>query len=329
MTSHDPNLHDPASATAPTPAAVRPTDPPPGAVRMGPEAPGRPARRFPAVVRLVLATAAMFASIYSTAILAVVPVFRGDALETASNGVFAAASLTSFTIVLLASLVLVWLLMRFVDRRPWRHTGIVWHRRAPLHLLGGVALTAALVVPTTLLLDALGLLRPLEGDAIWDGQPVWLVLAIALGMAFLLQGIPEEVIWRGYVFQTLRTRPVVTVYISAIAFSLLHLSSEGGQQAWWEHIVYLAIPFGFSLLAGALVLRTGSWWWAPGVHGGFHVSNLITQYGLGLGWGPVMWAGTGAVLAIVGAVLLHTADATRSSATAPRADRRARGEWTP
>lgn len=47
----------------------------------------------------------------------------------------------------------------------------------------------------------------------------------------------------------------------------IHPVSQGGQQLVAEHVLYLALPLGFSLLAVGLLLWTWSLWAAVGVHG--------------------------------------------------------------
>jgi len=169
----------------------------------------------------------------------------------------------------------------------------------------GMGVILVLVVATGLVVEAVAPTRPVDAGSITGGWPLWAVIAIALARAFLLQGIPEELIWRGYVMQTLRTPPVVTAYISAGGFAVLHLASQGGQQNLLERLLYLAVPFGFGLLAAALVIRTGSLWSAVGVHGGFHVATTILTLWCGVGEGPVLWVAWGVITTAVAAWLLH------------------------
>ena len=132
----------------------------------------------------------------------------------------------------------------------------------------------------------------------FDGAALrWLPAMI--GLAFLLQGIPEEMIWRGWLIPSLGGGRAA-VALSVSAFSLLHLLSDGGQAGLLERIVYLAMPAGFSFAAAMAYLASGSTWAAIGVHAGFHIANYAAalvgtvdspwvHVFLGAGWAVAGW----------------------------------------
>ena len=279
------------------------------AVRVGPETTASPPRRLTDWGRVLLAVPMTFAFALAPGLVGMVPGIGALPGNLTSDAVVVAVSWGFYAIALLTAVVLVRIAMRYVDRRPFRDSGWTRDARALPALAIGLAATVALVVPVAVLVQATGVLRPTSSPA--AGQPTWVVVLVALAMAFLLQGIPEELVWRGYVLQTLRTPQATSVLISATVFAVLHLFSSGGQTSLWERFVYLLIPFGFSLLAGALLLITGSLWAAIGVHAGFHVATLISTTWLGVGNGPALWAATGLVLSAVGAVLLRRWAVTR------------------
>ncbi|GMA38244.1 CPBP family intramembrane glutamic endopeptidase [Mobilicoccus caccae] len=276
------------------------SEPRAGDVRVGLEPDtGRPARRFHPAARVVLAALAMLVSALSPLPLLLIP--GAQAYLNAATPEVAGAFIIGMSVLpFLAAIGLVWLLMKYVDRRPMRESGVVWTRRSLPIFLGSIAAVVALVVACGLAVEATGLLR--EGGSLGGGA-LWMVILVALAQAFLLQGIPEEFIWRGYMLQTLSVRPWVAVLISAAGFASLHIISQGGQQNALERVLYLAVPFGFGLLAGALVVQTGSVWAAAGVHGGFHTGLLICSL-LGVGNGPAFWLASGGLLGIIGVVLL-------------------------
>lgn len=204
----------------------------------------------------------------------------------------------------------VWAWMRWVERSPIRPAGWRWSGRSILWLLLGVAAAAGSLIAVMALLPATGA-RP-GGDALLGDQAatpasIALLVIYYLGLAFLQQGIPEELLFRGWLLWRLRDRPVVAVVVTTLAFTVIHLVSQGGQQSAWERVLYLALPFGFALLAVGLLLWTGSLWAAAGVHGGFHVGNLIAAAVLPPVDPVASWLAIGAVQAVLGSILVVTA----------------------
>lgn len=121
----------------------------------------------------------------------------------------------------------------------------------------------------------------------------------------MLQGIPEELVFRGYLMQLLRRHPSLACWVSATLFELIHLISNGGQQNVVDHVLYLAIPFGFGFLAAALVVRFRWVWAAVGIHAGFHVAGIPLQF-LGLdAEGRHFWIAAGLVYLLAGLVILR------------------------
>jgi len=196
--------------------------------------------------------------------------------------------------------------MRWVERRPLRDAGWRWSRRSIIWLLLGVVVAAGTLVAVVALLPSTGPVLP-EDELPGGGAPVVLVLLYLLGQAFLQQAIPEELLFRGWLLSTMHARPVVAVLVTTLAFTAIHLVSNGGQQSPIEHVLYLALPFGFSLLAVGLLLWTGSLWAAAGVHGGFHVGNAIATVVLPQVDPVVSWLAIGGVQAVIGVVLTITA----------------------
>lgn len=206
------------------------------------------------------------------------------------------------TLVVLAT----WAWMRWIERRPLRDAGWRWSRRSILWLLLGVVVAAATLLAVVALLPSTGPVLA-EDELPGQGVPAVLMIAFLLGQAFLQQAIPEELLFRGWLLSTLRARPVVAVVVTTLAFTAIHLVSNGGQQSPIEHVLYLALPLGFALLALGLLLWTGSLWAAAGVHGGFHVGNAIATVVLPQVDPVVSWLAIGGVQAAIGLVLTITA----------------------
>lgn len=117
-----------------------------------------------------------------------------------------------------------------------------------------------------------------------------------------LVNLATQLLFCGYQMSALRLRPVV----SSLAFTVLHLTSGGGQQSAVERVLFLAVPFGFAFAGGALMIRTDSLWASVGVHGGFHL-GVVAGVFLGLGGGPILWVACGAGWALIGLALLAVA----------------------
>lgn len=263
--------------------------------------------RLPEPIRILLAPVILLAAIFVPYLLTLAPPVQQAVAGMPEVGQLAVALvlLAGTTLVAVGLLALV---ARYVDRVRLRDYGWRWDARSLPALLLGIGVSLACVIPALAVLAAMGLLGAPEdrGDA-----ALWIVVTMALGQAFLLQGIPEELIFRGYLLTTLRDRgPVAAVWISAVLFGALHLVSQGGQQGVLGHLAYLAWPFGFGLAAGALCLATRSVWAAVGIHGGSHVATLITDL-LGWGSGPVAWVTIGVIYTLVGVLVLRRYQARR------------------
>lgn len=212
-----------------------------------------------------------------------------------------AVAVGSDLITLLGVVFLLWLWLRYVERIRLRDVGWRWGRGSTFALLLGVVVTGALVVGVTALLPAVG---PPPAAAVLEQPAVFpLMVVVALSQAFFLQGIPEELLFRGWLLHTLRARPVLAITVATLAFTVIHLVSGGGQANVAERFIYLIPPLGFALLAAGLLLWTGSFWAAAGVHGGYHVGNLVAQLVLPEVSGPLSWIAVGGALTVVGLAL--------------------------
>jgi len=265
---------------------------------------------FGIAVRIVVAIAILMlgniAAGLAPAALALIPGAM-DLLSGASPWGFAAA-IAMQVLVLAIVVVAVGAWMRWVERSPLRVAGWRWNRRSPLHLMLGIVAAAGSLVAVTALLPSTA--PVLDDSALLGGRseaPTALLVLYYLGLAFLQQAIPEELLFRGWLLWRLRNRPVLAVVVTTLAFTVIHLVSNGGQESFWEHVMYLALPFGFALLAVGLLLWTGSLWAAVGVHGGFHVGNYIAAGVLPQVDTVTSWLAIGGVQAVIGLGLVVTA----------------------
>lgn len=110
--------------------------------------------------------------------------------------------------------------------------------------------------------------------------PVWLLFLAG----YLLQGMSEEVLCRGYFMTSLarKNHPAVAALVSAAAFSLLHLANPGIS---WLALVNI---FLFGVLMAVYILRRKDIWGACAIHSiwNFFQGNLFGIRVSGLATGP-------------------------------------------
>ncbi|XVX18874.1 lysostaphin resistance A-like protein [Actinomycetota bacterium] len=259
-----------------------------------------PRLRVPLAVALLLAMVGMLANYLGMAPWVVVGQFAGDWFRGQSLGVqLFFGFLQSLSIALMA-LVVVWALMRWVCGRRPRQAGVLFTARSLPLLLLGVACACLVALPTMALLAQAGL----DGDVEAYSGPTWAFVVNSLVLGFVMQGFPEEVVWRGYGLQLMERRPVLAVTVCSLLFGLLHLVSLRGGYTVGDRLAYLVWPAGFGFLAGALVVLTRSLWAAVGVHGGSHTADLLlTLNNVGAGQ-AVSWIVVGAVYFLAGGLVL-------------------------
>lgn len=153
--------------------------------------------------------------------------------------------------------VLVWLGYRlYVRRIEKRRPDELATPGMARELGGGLLLGAALVALTFAVLAALGAYR-VDG---LNAPGAMMLLAPLADM--LLVGMTEEMMFRGVLFgvtqRALGSKPAIV--ISALAFSLSHLSNEGAS------LLTVLAGIGYGVLQAALYLKTGRLWASIGCH---------------------------------------------------------------
>ena len=258
------------------------------------------------VLRIVIAIAMLFACALTPPLLSQIPAVRSIALAhshpqgNADDLVMAAFVLLLYGTATILVLMLCYVLRRTLDRGRRVSLCLRLDRRALLWVVGMVLVAVAVNLAVAGIVHTLGLAGGNEGI---PDRPWWIMAVTIFSQAFLLQGIPEEIIWRGWLFSSLGETRFAAVS-SVLGFTVLHLLSQGGQQNLLEHITYLAMPCGFAVTA--LIVRTisGSTWAAIGVHGGLHVANDMLSDWLHLPNGSITWIPQGLLWAAVGLLIL-------------------------
>ncbi len=151
----------------------------------------------------------------------------------------------------------------------------------PIALLGlGPGLSLLVVGGISLILLAAGRFEIQPTD--WSRATALLIvttIASRLAQGFFLQGIPEELLFRGWLMQTMRDRPVAALVVSTLFFGVLHwLSTMTSNMPTGDRLLYLIWPTGFGFLCAVLVLRLRSVWPAVGVHAGSHVASMLLGF---------------------------------------------------
>jgi len=200
------------------------------------------------------------------------------------------------TVMLVAALLAGWWVLRAADGRGPGALGF----HASTEAVGEAA--RGLVLGTAVALSAVGAIA-LAGGVRWEAQSGTLagvaVEAVRSLAFFAVPAAAEEALARGYPLQALAEAwgPGIALAVTSVGFGLLHLENPGLTGIAMVNLVAAG------LLLGVVYLRTGSLWWASGVHLGWNwahgfVADLPVS-GLDLVDAP-LWEGAPAGAAWIG-----------------------------
>ncbi|MGI5268788.1 CPBP family intramembrane glutamic endopeptidase [Nonomuraea sp. CA-218870] len=166
--------------------------------------------------------------------------------------------------VTLVGLLLVYLVRRFLDRRPWRALG--W--RNPSHLLLGVLAGAVPVLAANGLSLAVGASAWAPVDPAIYAQLPLVAVVVLLGQAF-----PEELLWRGHLYDTLSDRlsPRALLVVLSAGFGVLHIASQSAADSIAERLLYVVMAVSLGFACTAARVWSGGLWMAVGAHLGVHL----------------------------------------------------------
>lgn len=182
-----------------------------------------------------------------------------SALEAAGLASDDPVSFGSVTIALLASLVAGWVMMRWVERRPFGAMGFPLGRAAPGEIGTGMLVGAAFLGATVLLVAAAGGARWIPDAGTLPGYLGFALRTLAL---FAVAAAVEEVVFRGYPFQVLERG--IGAWPAAVLLSLLFAMAHAGNPN--VRPLGLVNIFLAGLMLAAAYLRTRSLWFATAVH---------------------------------------------------------------
>jgi hypothetical protein len=223
---------------------------------------------------------------------------------------YAAFELEQYALLVLGAWLAHYIMLRWVDHKPWSYVGLGREQCTPRLLAIGLALGAlCILIPSGGLLLA----HDLTVVTGLQGRHGWLALAGGGVLLFLPQSLSEEMLSRGYLFSALRdgVGEIGALAATSIAFGLLHMANPGAT-AQSVTIVVLAGVF----LAAILVITQSlyaawmahfAWNWSmaellhasvSGIrfpYSGYRVDDVGPTWLTGGSWGP-----EGGVAAVVG-----------------------------
>ena len=266
--------------------------------------------RLPGIIlRLVLAVVILIAApSFSTLPLFIpwVKAARGQAIGVGNAGVALScfATLICFTVTTSVACVCVWFLCRFLDKKPFSIVDLRPTGRGALWFFSMIVV-ACIIFAVTMgiahLAGVKGIPKGSLSDMWWSGDTWWANIILAFGLGFLLQAIPEEIIFRGWLIPSLGNTKLA-VALSAVVFGGMHIISQDAQQNLVERFIYLIMPLGFAFAAAIVRLASHSVWAAIGVHGGLHISGTIMFF-LPSESSPLQWTLLGVLWALVGTIV--------------------------
>lgn len=172
---------------------------------------------------------------------------------------------------------LVLLLRRHADRRPWSGIGLTVDRAAIPYLLFGIVLAAIVTTVAAAATVQLGLAdwgpsADTTKELAEQGLATTIMIAIS---TLLVQGFPEELVFRGYMFRNLGGTLSLwaTVASSSLIFGSMHVFSNSEATTLGERVLYAVAATGFGLMLAACRTVTGTLWLGIGFHGGYDAFN--------------------------------------------------------
>ncbi len=144
---------------------------------------------------------------------------------------------------------------RFIEARHLSSMGMV-SKKAGIRYLQGLVIGFIMISAVSLLPSLFGITRISLSDS-FNIATIGLFL-----LGFLVQGMSEEFIFRGYLMNTLggRHNPWVAVTVSAVAFSLAHMFNPG-----FNFLVFINLTL-FGAFAGLYMIAFDDIWGVSAIH---------------------------------------------------------------
>lgn len=188
------------------------------------------------ILRLVIAVAMMFLCAFAPTLVMSIPAIHSFALAhpqpqgNIDDLVVAACILLAYGAATAMALILCYALRRTLDRGRRVSLCLQVNRRALLWMVGMILTAIAVELAAAGIVHALGLAGDSENA---PQQPWWAAAVTIISLAFLLQGIPEEMVWRGWLFSSLGETRFAAV-ASVLGFTALPSSPKVVSRTCWS-----------------------------------------------------------------------------------------------
>ena len=260
--------------------------------------------RLPGIIlRPILAVVILVVADLSSTLPLLIPWVKAARRQAVGHGnasiaLFCVVTLICVTLTTLVACASVWLLCRYLDKTPFSIVDLRLTSRGVLWFFSMIAV-ACIIFAITMGIAYLAGVKGISEDS--SGDTWWANMILAFGLGFLLQAIPEEIIFRGWLIPSLGNTKLA-VALSVVTFGVIHIVSQGGQQNLVERFIYLSMPLGFAFAAAIVRLASHSVWAAIGVHGGLHISGTIMFF-LPNESSPLQWTLLGVLWVLVGIIV--------------------------
>lgn len=260
--------------------------------------------RLPSIIlRPILAVVILVVADLSSTLPLLIPWVKAARRQAVGHGnasiaLFCGVTLICVTLTTLVACASVWFLCRYLDKMPFSIVDLRLTSRGLLWFFSMIAV-ACIIFAITMGIAHLAGVKGIPEDS--SGDTWWANMILAFGLGFLLQAIPEEIIFRGWLIPSLGNTKLA-VALSVVTFGVIHIVSQGGQQNLVERFIYLIMPLGFAFAAAIVRLASHSVWAAVGVHGGLHISGTIMFF-LPNESSPLQWTLLGVLWVLVGIIV--------------------------
>ena len=260
--------------------------------------------RLPSIIlRPILAVVILVVADLSSTLPLLIPWVKAARRQATGHGnasiaLFCVVTLICVTLTTLVACASVWFLCRYLDKMPFSIVDLRLTSRGVLWFFSMIAV-ACIIFAITMGIAHLAGVKGIPEDS--SGDTWWANMILAFGLGFLLQAIPEEIIFRGWLIPSLGNTKLA-VALSVVTFGVIHIVSQGGQQNLVERFIYLIMPLGFAFAAAIVRLASHSVWAAVGVHGGLHISGTIMFF-LPNESSPLQWTLLGILWVLVGIIV--------------------------